>query len=83
MYLWNNTACREAALPEMSDTNWENKNSISNTEVQVESFKLPVITNKEKEQVLRMYWLDAYEDCYKQPGKYDYKLSLSSSDKSN
>lgn len=37
-------------------------------DVQVDSSKLPLTTNAEGEQVLRMYWLDAYEDQYKQPG---------------
>ncbi|KAK2155699.1 hypothetical protein LSH36_233g04020 [Paralvinella palmiformis] len=37
-------------------------------EVQVDSSQLPLTTNEEGEKVVRMYWLDAYEDHYKQPG---------------
>ena len=38
-------------------------------DVIVDSSKLPLTTNEEGDQVLRMYWLDAYEDYYKQPGQ--------------
>ncbi|ROT82337.1 putative DNA polymerase alpha catalytic subunit-like [Penaeus vannamei] len=37
-------------------------------DVQIDASKLPLTTNSEGEQVLRFYWLDAYEDIYKQPG---------------
>lgn len=37
-------------------------------DVQVDSSKLPLTTNEEGEQVLRMYWFDAYEDYFNQPG---------------
>ena len=37
-------------------------------DVQVDCSKLPLTTNEEGEQVLRMYWFDAYEDYFKQPG---------------
>ena len=30
--------------------------------------KLPLIKNEKGEKVLRMYWLDAFEDTYKHPG---------------
>ena len=30
--------------------------------------KLPLITNEAGDKVLRMYWLDAFEDQYKHPG---------------
>ena len=36
-------------------------------DVEVDSSKLPLVTENE-EQFLRMYWIDAYEDQYKQPG---------------
>ena len=38
-------------------------------DVQVDSSQLPLVSNKDGEQFLRMYWIDAYEDPYKQPGK--------------
>ncbi|CAH1781279.1 unnamed protein product [Owenia fusiformis] len=49
---------------------WEGANVGQTTEidVQVDSSKLPLVTNEAGEQVLRMYWLDAYEDPFKQPG---------------
>ena len=34
----------------------------------VDSSRLP-LTDVDGEQVLRMFWLDAYEDPYKQPGR--------------
>ena len=37
-------------------------------EVNLESGELPLTTNKNGEKVLRMYWLDAFEDPYKVPG---------------
>ena len=37
-------------------------------DVQVDSSQLPLVSNEDGDQVLRMYWLDAYEDPYKQPG---------------
>lgn len=37
-------------------------------DVQIDSLQLPLTTNTEGNQVLRFYWLDAYEDFYKQPG---------------
>ena len=38
-------------------------------DVQVDSSKLPVTTNEVGDQVLRMYWFDAYEDYFNQPGR--------------
>ncbi|KAK3094405.1 hypothetical protein FSP39_001308, partial [Pinctada imbricata] len=40
--------------------------SDSTTDVQVDS--LPLVANEKGEQVLRFYWLDAYEDQYNNPG---------------
>ena len=37
-------------------------------DVQVDSSQLPLCTNDDGEQVIRMFWIDAYEDYYKQPG---------------
>ena len=39
------------------------------TDVQVDSSQLPLTTNEEGEQILRMFWFDTYEDPYKMPGK--------------
>ncbi|XP_071492723.1 DNA polymerase alpha catalytic subunit-like [Diadema antillarum] len=36
--------------------------------IQVDASTLPLTTNEDGEQILRMYWLDAYEDPFKQPG---------------
>ena len=51
---------------------WQSKDTSGEadipTDIVVDSSKLP-LTQVEGEQVLRMYWLDAYEDQYKQPGK--------------
>ncbi|CAL4103579.1 unnamed protein product, partial [Meganyctiphanes norvegica] len=52
-------------------TGWDNiKGSINEgvKDVQVDSSQLPLTTLEDGSQVLRMYWLDAYEDYYKQPG---------------
>ncbi|TRY76652.1 hypothetical protein TCAL_04076 [Tigriopus californicus] len=38
-------------------------------EWKLESGDLPLVSNKHGEKVLRMYWLDAFEDPFKQPGK--------------
>ena len=40
--------------------------SESTTDIQVDS--LPLVTNENGEQVLRFYWLDAYEDQYNNAG---------------
>lgn len=41
------------------------------TDIEVDSSHLPLVTNESGDQVLRFYWLDAYEDQYSHPGKYD------------
>ena len=45
----------------------EQEMSISG-DIQVDSGSLPTITNEKGESILRMYWLDAYEDPFKHPG---------------
>ncbi|ELU17443.1 hypothetical protein CAPTEDRAFT_228337 [Capitella teleta] len=58
-------------LPDFhSNATWEVNKGASDipVDVVVDSSKLPLITNDDGEQVLRMFWLDAYEDQYKQPG---------------
>ncbi|KAK7084492.1 DNA polymerase alpha catalytic subunit [Halocaridina rubra] len=52
---------------------WENVRGQVNEshvvkDIQLDSSKLPLTMNGEGEQVLRFYWLDAFEDHYKQPG---------------
>lgn len=43
------------------------------TDIQVDTSKLPLVTNEAGEQVLRFYWLDAYEDPYHNPGTFIYE----------
>ncbi|XP_071798357.1 DNA polymerase alpha catalytic subunit-like [Asterias amurensis] len=58
-----------------SSTGWEtireeaedNKDAVA-MDIQVNSASLPMTTNEAGDQVLRFFWLDAYEDPYKQPG---------------
>ena len=53
-------------------TSWETVKAESMDlprDVQVDSSKLPLTTGEDGEQVLRMYWFDAYEDYFKQPGE--------------
>ena len=47
---------------------WDTSSADVSVDVQVDSSKLPLSTNEEGDQVIKMYWLDAYEDYYKQPG---------------
>ena len=39
-------------------------------DIHVDNSSLPLTTNESGEQVLRFFWLDAYEDPYKQPGRF-------------
>ena len=62
-----------------SETGWETiKGEVEDADVRmdvkVDSSALPLTTNEDGEQVLRMYWLDAYEDPYKQPGMVAFKM---------
>lgn len=57
-------------------TGWETvkmdlsqESSAAAVDIQVDSSQLPLVTSSEGEQVLRLFWLDAYEDVYKHPGK--------------
>jgi DNA polymerase alpha subunit A len=38
-------------------------------DIQVDASQLPMMAGEDGEQVMRMYWIDAYEDQYKQPGE--------------
>ena len=63
-----------SAYSEELSTGWESvkcedaNQSESAIDVQVDSSELPLVEDKEGNQVLRFYWLDAYEDPFKQPG---------------
>lgn len=50
------------------DTYKNEENSEPTAEIQVDTSQLPLTTNEQGEQVLRFYWLDAYEDHYNNPG---------------
>ncbi|XP_074657943.1 DNA polymerase alpha catalytic subunit-like [Tubulanus polymorphus] len=69
-------ASNDNAVKELSES-WGTFNASGTTGVRaeelpvpvhVDSSKLPLTTNDSGEQIMRMYWLDAYEDPYKQPG---------------
>ncbi|XP_060564158.1 DNA polymerase alpha catalytic subunit-like, partial [Ruditapes philippinarum] len=52
-------------------TGWDSfqdNSSASQTDIQVDTSQIPMITKENGEQVLRFYWLDAYEDQYRHPG---------------
>ncbi|XP_022344658.2 DNA polymerase alpha catalytic subunit-like [Crassostrea virginica] len=57
---------------ETFSTGWENyqmnSQEESAAEVKVDTSELPLVTSSNGEQVLRFYWLDAYEDQYHNPG---------------
>ena len=64
----------EESLPELvsGGTAWETVKSSQpeyTADIQVDSSQLPLIQDEDGEQVLKMFWIDAYEDQYKQPGK--------------
>lgn len=52
---------------------WDHAGSTGQSEaavdIQVDTSKLPLTSNASGEQVLKFYWLDAFEDPYHQPGK--------------
>lgn len=39
-------------------------------EIQVDPEHLPVVVGADGKQVMQFYWLDAFEDPFKQPGIY-------------
>ncbi|XP_041358143.1 DNA polymerase alpha catalytic subunit-like [Gigantopelta aegis] len=56
---------------EFVSAGWDNmeKESVPTVDdVHVDTTQLPLTANNDGEQVLRFYWLDAYEDYYKHPG---------------
>ena len=52
------------------DSFQDNNQSEVPTDVHVDSSQLPLVSKEDGEQVLRFYWLDAYEDQYKNPGNF-------------
>ncbi|XP_034238111.1 DNA polymerase alpha catalytic subunit [Thrips palmi] len=46
----------------------DTENSAVPVDVNLDLSKLPLVTNEKGEQVLRLFWLDAYEDPFRQPG---------------
>ena len=42
--------------------------SESTIDIQVDSSELPLVADQDGNQVLRFYWLDVFEDPFKQPG---------------
>lgn len=54
---------------EMQPEGWTLKSEAEKVpEIKVDLGKLPLLKNDKGEKVLRMYWLDAFEDVYKHPG---------------
>lgn len=57
---------------ETLSTGWENYQNDSQeesaVEVKVDTSELPLVTSASGDQVLRFFWLDAYEDPYNNPG---------------
>lgn len=45
-------------------------------DIQVDTSQIPVIMNENGDQVLRFFWLDAYEDQYKNPGIVEFKFKM-------
>uniref|UniRef100_A0A8C0F8T7 DNA polymerase n=1 Tax=Bubo bubo TaxID=30461 RepID=A0A8C0F8T7_BUBBB len=62
--------CRSCSLPGIScwDRIDEDEADLVVAEVQLDPSLLPLVNGENGDQVLRFYWLDAYEDQYSQPG---------------
>lgn len=71
MYLWFYNFHIFSPFETLS-TGWEKYQNDSQeesvAEVKVDTSELPLVTSSNGEQVLRFYWLDAYEDPYSSPG---------------
>jgi len=67
--------CRSCSLPDVScwDRIDEDEDDLVVAEVQLDPNLLPLVNGENDDQVLRFYWLDAYEDQYNQPGNYSVK----------
>jgi len=58
---------------EMLSVGWENVNNGAGDEdssqaVHIDNSSLPLVTSSAGEAILRLYWFDAFEDAYNQPG---------------
>ncbi|XP_032534928.1 DNA polymerase alpha catalytic subunit isoform X2 [Chiroxiphia lanceolata] len=64
------TSALSCSLPGIScwDRIDEDEADLVAAEVQLDPNLLPLVNGENDEQVLRFYWLDAYEDQYSQPG---------------
>ncbi|NWI21378.1 DPOLA polymerase, partial [Crypturellus soui] len=64
------TSVLSSSLPDIScwDRIDEDEADLVATEVQLDPNLLPLVNGENDDQVLRFYWLDAYEDQYSQPG---------------
>lgn len=64
--------CRSCSLPDVScwDKVEEDEADLVVTDVQLDPSILPLVNGENDDQVLRFYWLDAYEDQYSQPGQF-------------
>ncbi|KAL8595946.1 hypothetical protein ACOMHN_018258 [Nucella lapillus] len=60
----------QAVGSEEGATGWESVQSgeADQSAIEVDCSELPLVADEEGNQVLRFYWLDAFEDPYKQPG---------------
>lgn len=74
--------CRSCSLP--GDSCWDRMDAdeadLVVTEVQLDPNLLPLVNGENDDQVLRFYWLDAYEDQYSQPGNWLVKARRCHSD---
>ncbi|KAM9204834.1 DNA polymerase alpha catalytic subunit [Mergus octosetaceus] len=64
------TSALSCSLPDVScwDKVEEDEADLVATDVQLDPSILPLVNGENDDQVLRFYWLDAYEDQYSQPG---------------
>ena len=62
------TATAKPDLSKWCDSTFVPKPESAAVDVQLEQGSLPLVANAEGEQVLRLYWLDAYEDPFRHPG---------------
>lgn len=60
--------CLESGWETVSKTKDNSSDEPPVLDMQVDASQLPLITNENGDQVLRFYWLDAYEDFFHQKG---------------
>ncbi|CAE1258157.1 POLA1 [Acanthosepion pharaonis] len=60
--------CLESGWDTVSKTKDNSSDEPPVLDMQVDASQLPLITNENGDQVLRFYWLDAYEDFFHQKG---------------